>query len=69
MASYRVEVSATAEKQILRLARDHQIRVLRAIRALRDVGSCAATRTSIESGSGCTGSSIVSKNIVSSSSS
>ena len=34
MASYRIEVSATAEKQIRGLGRDDQLRVLRAIRAL-----------------------------------
>ena len=34
MASYRIEVSATAEKQIRRLERDDQLRVLRAIRDL-----------------------------------
>ena len=34
MASYRVEVSATAERQIRRLARKDQIRVLRAVAAL-----------------------------------
>jgi len=34
MASYRIEVSATAEKQIRKLKREDQIRVLRAIRPL-----------------------------------
>ena len=34
MASYRIEVSATAEKQIRKLSRDDQVRVLRAIRPL-----------------------------------
>jgi mRNA interferase RelE/StbE len=34
MASYRIEVSATAEKQIRKLRREDQIRVLRAILAL-----------------------------------
>ena len=34
MASYRVELSATAEKQIRKLRQDDQIRVLRAIRDL-----------------------------------
>ena len=34
MASYRVEVSATAERQIRRLARQDQMRVLRAVSAL-----------------------------------
>ena len=34
MASYKIEVSATAEKQIRKLPRDDQIRVLRAIRPL-----------------------------------
>lgn len=34
MASYRIEVSATAEKQIRKLPRDAQIGVLQAIRPL-----------------------------------
>jgi len=34
MASYRIEVSATAEKQIRKLSREDQLRVLRAIRPL-----------------------------------
>jgi len=34
MASFRIEVSATAEKQIRKLRREDQIRVLRAIQAL-----------------------------------
>ena len=34
MARYRVEVSATAERQIRRLVRQDQIRVLRAVAAL-----------------------------------
>ena len=34
MASYRIDVSATAERQIRKLRRADQIRVLRAIRAL-----------------------------------
>ncbi len=34
MASYRVEVSATAEKQIRKLPREDQLRVLQAIRPL-----------------------------------
>lgn len=34
MTSYRVEVSTTAERQIRRLQRDDQIRVLRAVRDL-----------------------------------
>jgi len=34
MASYRIEVSATAEKQICKLPRKDQLRVLRAIRPL-----------------------------------
>jgi len=34
MASYRIEVSATAERQIRRLPRPDQIRVLRVIQAL-----------------------------------
>ena len=34
MAEYRIEVSRTAEKQIHKLGRDDQIRVLKAIRGL-----------------------------------
>jgi len=34
MASFRIEISATAEKQIRKLQREDQIRVLRAIRPL-----------------------------------
>ena len=34
MASYRIEVSATAERQICKLPRAAQVRVVRAIRAL-----------------------------------
>ena len=34
MASFRIEVSATAEKQIRKLPREDQVRVLRAIRSL-----------------------------------
>ncbi len=34
MASYRIEVSSTAEKQIGKLGRDNQIQVLRAIQRL-----------------------------------
>jgi mRNA interferase RelE/StbE len=34
MADFRIEVSATAEKQIRKLPREHQVRVLQAIRAL-----------------------------------
>jgi mRNA interferase RelE/StbE len=34
MASYRIEVSATAERQIRKLPREDQLRVLRAIRPL-----------------------------------
>ena len=34
MASYRIEVSATAERQIRKLRREDQVRVLRAILAL-----------------------------------
>ena len=34
MASYRIEVSATAEKQIRKLPGEDQVRVLRAIRPL-----------------------------------
>ena len=34
MASFRIELSATAEKQIRKLPRDGQIRVLQAIRSL-----------------------------------
>lgn len=34
MANYRVEVSATAEKQLKKLGRDDRLRVLRAAQAL-----------------------------------
>jgi mRNA interferase RelE/StbE len=34
MASFRIEVSATAEKQIRKLRREDQVRVLRAIQPL-----------------------------------
>jgi mRNA interferase RelE/StbE len=34
MASYRIEVSATAEKQLKKLGRDDRVRVLRAVQAL-----------------------------------
>ena len=34
MASFRIEISATAEKQIRKLPRDAQVRVLQAIRPL-----------------------------------
>jgi mRNA interferase RelE/StbE len=34
MASYRIEVSASAEKQIRKLGREDQLRVLRAVQAL-----------------------------------
>ena len=34
MASFRIEVSATAEKQIRKLPREDQVRVLRAIQPL-----------------------------------
>jgi len=34
MANYKIEVSATAEKQIRGLGRDEQVRVLRAIQQL-----------------------------------
>ncbi|MDH3626429.1 MAG: type II toxin-antitoxin system RelE/ParE family toxin [Acidobacteriota bacterium] len=34
MANFKIEVSATAEKQIRKLAQDDRIRVLRAIRPL-----------------------------------
>jgi mRNA interferase RelE/StbE len=34
MASYRIEVSATAEKQLKKLGREDRIRVLRAVVAL-----------------------------------
>ena len=34
MASYRIEVSATAERQIRKLPRADQVRVVRSIRAL-----------------------------------
>lgn len=36
MANFRIEVSATAERQIRKLRRNDQIRVLRAIRDLAD---------------------------------
>jgi mRNA interferase RelE/StbE len=36
MASYRIEVSATAEEQIRKLERIDQVRVVRAIQALAD---------------------------------
>lgn len=36
MTRYRVEVSATAERQIAKLHRPDQIRILRAVRALAD---------------------------------
>lgn len=34
MTTYRIEISATAEKQIRRLGRDDQLRVLRSIKRL-----------------------------------
>ena len=34
MAKYRIEISATAEKQIRRLNRGNQVRVLRAVQTL-----------------------------------
>ena len=34
MAKYRIEISATAEKQIRRLTHDNQVRVLRAVQTL-----------------------------------
>ena len=34
MASYRIEVSATAERQIKKLGREDQIRVIRAVQTL-----------------------------------
>ena len=34
MASYKIEVSATAERQIKKLGREDQIRVVRAVKAL-----------------------------------
>lgn len=34
MASYRIEVSATAERQMKKLGREDQIRVVRAVQAL-----------------------------------
>ena len=34
MAKYRLEISATAERQLRRLPRDDQVRVLRAVMAL-----------------------------------
>lgn len=36
MASYSIEVSATAEKQLRRLPRNAQIRILRAVQRLQD---------------------------------
>ena len=36
MASYRIEVSATAEKQLKKLEHGDRIRVIRAIQALAD---------------------------------
>ncbi len=36
MASYRIEVSATAEKQLKKLGREDRIGVLRAVQALAD---------------------------------
>ena len=36
MASYRIEVSATAERQLWKLPNDDRIRVLRAVCALAD---------------------------------
>ena len=44
MTKYRVEVSATAERQIARLQVPDQIRVLRAIRALADEPRPPGTR-------------------------
>ena len=44
MTKYRVEVSATAERQIARLQVPDQIRVLRAIRALADEPQPPGTR-------------------------
>ena len=44
MASYRIEVSATAEKQLRKLPRDDQIRVLRAIRPLATEPTPAGSR-------------------------
>jgi mRNA interferase RelE/StbE len=34
MASYRIEVSATAEKQLKKLRRDDRVRVIRAVQSL-----------------------------------
>lgn len=36
MASYRIEISATAERQLKRLGREDQVRVIRAVQALAD---------------------------------
>lgn len=44
MTSYNIEVSATAEKQIRKLDRPDQVRVLRAIQALSKEPRPAGTR-------------------------
>ena len=44
MASYRIDVSATAEKQIRKLGREDQISVLRAIRSLATQPAPAGSR-------------------------
>jgi mRNA interferase RelE/StbE len=44
MASFRIEVSATAEKQIRKLSRDEQVRVLRAIRLLANASNPPGSR-------------------------
>lgn len=44
MTSYSIEISATAEKQIRKLDRPDQVRVLRAIRALSKEPRPAGTR-------------------------
>ena len=44
MESFKVEVSATAEKQIRKLGRNDQIRVLRAIQALATETTRAGSR-------------------------
>lgn len=44
MAKYRIEVSATAEKQIRRLNKAEQIRVLRSVQALAEEPRPRGTR-------------------------
>ena len=45
MASFRIEISATAEKQIRKLPRDEQVRVLQAIRPLATQPTPPGSRT------------------------